>query len=288
MIERRSFLVGSLLLCASTPAFAQARRLRVVASFTILADLVHQIGSERVNIVSLVPPDGDAHGFEYRPQDAKTVSEADLLVINGLNFESWADRLLKTSQFKGERLVASRGIQALSIRNQIDPHAWHDVANVEIYAANIRDTLIRLDPAGREIYSRRADAYIARLRALDSEIKAQLNIVPANRRRVVTSHDAFNYFGDAYGIAFYAPLGLSTEAAAGAQNIARLIRQIKDEKIQAIFLENMSDPRLAKRLSAETGVKIGGTLFSDSLGKGAPTYIAMMRHNARTLSAALS
>jgi zinc/manganese transport system substrate-binding protein len=267
---------------------AQAGKVEVVASFSILADLVRQVGGERVNVRSIVPMGADAHVYEPKPSDAAAITRARLVVINGLGFEGWADRMVRASGYSGERLVASRGVRALSVKGQTDPHAWQDVANVKTYIDNIREALSKVDPAGAGTYASRASAYQAQLDRLDGEIRATLGRIPAANRKVVTSHDAFHYFGDAYDVVFLAPQGVSTDAAPSAQGVSTIIRQIKEEGIRAMFIENMTSGRVVQQISRETGIKVGGTLYADALGGGATSYLAMMRHNARTIAAALA
>lgn len=291
MLLRRSALAGLLsslaLLAAPSIARAQAGKIEVVASFSILADLVRQVGGDRVSVRSIVPANTDAHVYEPKPADIAAVGRAKLVVINGLGFEAWADRIVRATNYSGERLVASRGIRALSVKGQTDPHAWQDVPNVKIYIANIRDALSKVDPAGAGAYASRAASYEAQLDRLDAEIKAGFARIPQANRKVVTSHDAFHYFGDAYDVVFLAPQGVSTEAQASAKDVAALIRQIKDEGIRAVFVENMTNGRVVQQIASETGVKVGGTLYADALGGAASTYIAMMRHNARAIAGAL-
>ena len=220
-------------------------------------------------------------------------------MVNGLGFEGWIERLVKASGSKAPIVTASKGVKPRRNRGRghghghshgSDPHAWQSVGNVKIYAANIRDGLIAADPAGKAAYEANATAYLAKLDALDKEVRETVAKIPADRRRIITTHDAFGYFKDAYGLDFIAPQGVSTESEASAKDVARIIAQIKRQKIPAVFMENISDPRLLKRIADETGAKIGGTLYSDALTdeKGpAPTYIDLIRHNIRTLSAAL-
>ncbi|GLK82057.1 metal ABC transporter substrate-binding protein [Ancylobacter defluvii] len=292
----------------STPGGAETR-LPVVASFSILGDLVKNVGGDRVAVSTLVGADGDAHVFQPAPADAKKVAAAKVVFVNGLGFEGWMDRLVKSSGTKATMMVVSKGVEAREMEEEghaheagkeahaghdheeTDPHAWQSVGNAEIYVANIRDGLIAADPDGKATYEANASAYLEKLKALDTEIKAAVARIPADKRRVITSHDAFGYYGAAYGLEFIAPQGVSTEAEASAKDVARIIRQIKAEKIPAVFLENISDPRLIKRIADETGAKIGGTVFSDALSddKGpAATYIDMMQNNIREFSAALS
>ncbi len=292
MFSRRIALAGlaSVLaaIAAPTASPAQTGKIEVVASFSILADLVRQVGGDRVSVRSIVPANTDAHVYEPKPADIAAVGRAKLVVINGLGFEAWADRIVRATNYSGERLVASRGIRALSVKGQTDPHAWQDVANVKTYIANIRDALSKVDPAGAASYVSRAASYSAQLDRLDAEIKGSFAHIPQANRKVVTSHDAFHYFGDAYDVVFLAPQGVSTEAQASAKDVAALIRQIKDENIRAVFVENMTNGRVVQQIARETGVKVGGTLYADALGGTASSYIGMMRHNARTIAGALA
>lgn len=314
MLTRRHWLAAALALGLATPAFAQdaPAKIPVVASFSILGDFVKEVGGDRVSVSTLVGPNGDAHVFQPSPADAKKVAAAKLVFVNGLGFEGWIDRLVKASGTKAEVVVATTGIAPREMAEEeddhdhdhkkhadahdhdhggTDPHAWQSVDNAEVYVANIRDALIAADPAGKATYEANAAAYTAKLDALDAQVKAAIAAIPAERRRIITSHDAFGYFGAAYGMEFVAPQGVSTEAEASAKDVARIIRQIKAEKIPAVFMENISDPRLVKRIAAETDAKIGGELYSDALSddKGpASTYIDMMQNNIRQFSAALS
>jgi zinc/manganese transport system substrate-binding protein len=241
------------------------------------------------------------HVYLPSPADAKRLLEARLVVINGLGLEGWADRLVKASGFKGTPVIASRGIKAKAAEHghshgkpqahhRSDPHAWQDVANVKVYVSNIRDALIAADPAGKQHYETAAAAYLKQLDALDAEIRASFAGIPKPRRRVITSHEAFAYYSDAYGITFLAPQGVGGDTEPSAKGIATLIRQIKREGVKAIFVENISNPRVIQRISKETGAAVGGTLYSDALSDSAgpaATYVAMMRHNTRLLAAAM-
>ncbi len=268
-------------------AAAQPAPLEVTASFTILADLVRQIGGERVRVVSLVPENGDAHVFEPKPSDVATVARARVLVVNGLGFDRWTERLSTAAKFSGERIVAAQGVKPTLASGRRDSHAWQNPVDVKLYVAAIRDGLTKADPEGRGVYARRAESYLAELDALDAEIRALLAPIPAERRRIVTAHDAFGRFGEAYGIAFLAPQGVSTEAQASAKDVAALITQLRRQKAGAVFLENMTDPRMVERIAQETGAKVGGTLYGDALGGSVTTYLDMMRHNARAIAGAL-
>ena len=265
--------------------------LKVVASFSILGDFVKNVGGERVDVTTLVGADGDVHVYAPAPADARKIADARLLVINGLGLEGWLPRLLQASGGKAPIIAATRGIAPLKLGSDADPHAWQSVENAKKYVTNIRDALAAADPADAELFRKDAEAYLARLDALDREVRQAVSQIPESRRKVISTHDAFGYFAAAYGIQFIAPLGVSTESEASARDIAGIIAQIKTEKIPAVFLENISDPRLIRRVSAETGARVGGTLFSDSLTgeKGeAPTYIDMVRHNIKALTSALA
>ena len=300
----RQILFGlfAALLLAALPSTAKAQdKLPVVATFSILGDLVSNVGGDRVAVKSLVGPNGDAHVYSPSPADARTLADAKLIVTNGLGFEGWLTRLVKSSNSKARNVVASKGVKPRKLAGKHahdhghgpsdgDPHAWQSVANAKTYVANIRDGLIAADPAGKAVYEANAAAYLDKLEALDREIRETIAKIPPERRRIITTHDAFGYFSDAYGVEFVAPQGVSTESEASARDVARIITQIKKQKIPAVFLENISNPRLLKQIADETGAKVGGTLYSDALTdeKGpAPTYIDLIRHNIRTLSAAL-
>ena len=280
----------SLALALTASPLQAAERLNVVASFSILGDFVRTIGGDNVNLTTLVGADSDVHVYAPTPSDAKTVADARLLVVNGLGLEGWLPRLLQSSASKAHTVVATAGIAPLKLGSDADPHAWQSVANAKLYVANIRDALVAADPADAEAFRSRATRYLAELDALDAEARTAIGKIPPGRRKVISTHDAFGYFAAAYGIAFIAPLGVSTETEPSARDIAKIIAQVRAEKIPAVFLENISDDRLVGRIAAETGARIGGTLFSDSLTgeKGdAPTYIAMVRHNIKALTSAL-
>jgi zinc/manganese transport system substrate-binding protein len=271
-------------------------RPRAVATFSILGDLVRNVGGERVELATLVGPNGDVHVYAPTPGDVKRIAAANIVFVNGLGLEGWIDRLIAASATRAPVVVASRGIGPRSgARSQdqavSDPHAWQSVANGKLYVGNIRDALIAVDAAGKAIFEANATTYLAKLDALDGEIKAAIAAIPPARRKVITAHRAFDYFGDAYGIAFIAPEGLSTEAEPSARDVAKLIEQIRRENVPALFLENVADSRLLERIAAETGVRIGGKLYSDALSPPdgpAATYIAMMRSNVRELTRALT
>jgi zinc/manganese transport system substrate-binding protein len=280
-----------LTLAASAAPLRAQDRLNVVASFSILGDFVKNIGGERVDVTTLVGSDGDVHVYAPAPADARKIADAKLLIINGLGLEGWLPRLLQASGGKAAIITATKGIAPLKLGSDADPHAWQSVANAKIYVANIRDALAAAAPADAEVFRKQAETYLAKLDVLDREVRQAVRQIPESHRKVISTHDAFGYLASTYGIWFIAPLGVSTESEASARDIAGIITQIKTEKIPAVFLENISDVRLIQRISAETGAKVGGTLFSDSLTgeKGdAPTYIDMVRHNIKVLTSALA
>ena len=293
-MARFAFAALALLLWYA-PAVAQ-EKLKVVATFSILADFVKNVGGERVAVSALVGPNSDAHVYQPSPGDAKTLGDAKVVITNGLGFEGWINRLVKASGTRAPMIVATRGIKPRKAEDDhghgdADPHAWQSVVNAKRYIENIRDALVAADPAARDVYEANAAAYAAKLDALDAEVKAAIEKIPADRRRIITTHDAFGYFAAAYGVTFVAPQGVSTEAEVSARDVARIITQIRKQKIPAVFLENVTDKRLLERIGAESGARIGGTLYSDALTdeKGvAPTYLDMMRHNVKQLAAALT
>ena len=289
---RRLLLAALMAMACAVPSQA-ADKLKVVASFSILGDLVRNVGGARVDVVTLVEGNGDAHVYTPAPADAKRLSEAQVVFVNGLGFEGWMSRLVRASGTKAPVVTVTAGItprRSGDSGHDADPHAWQSVANAKVYVANIRDALIKADPAGKADYETASTGYLAKLDALEKELHETVARLPAERRKVISTHDAFGYFEQAYGIDFIAPQGVSTESEASARDVARIITQVKRLKIPAVFLENVVDPRLIKRIAQETGAKIGGTLYSDALTdeKGdAPGYLEMMRHNLRTLAAAL-
>ena len=270
-----------------------ADKLTVMASFSILGDLVQVVGGERVNVTTLVGPDQDAHVFEPKPQDAKNLLQAKLLVLNGAGFEPWAQRLVKSASYKGATIAASQQVKLLNMpaekkgdKPEIDPHAWQNPNNVIFYIQNITAALSKLDPEGVAVFKKNSEAYIAELRELDTWAKSQFAPIPNNKRKVITSHDAFGYFATQYQITFLAPQGISTEAEPSAKQVAQLIRQIKSEKIKAVFVENMSNPKLISQLSKDAGVTLGEALYADALSgadKPGSTYLKMMRYNVNQI-----
>lgn len=285
---RRILLLSVLLLIASP--LRAAERLNVVASFSILGDFVHNVGGDRVNLTTLVGANGDVHVYTPAPSDAKRIADAKLVIVNGLGLEGWLPRLVQSAGAAAQVVTASAGIAPLRLRSDADPHAWQSVPNAKIYVTNIANALAAAEPADAEFFQGQAKAYLDKLEALDREVRDVLAKIPPERRKVISTHDAFGYFAAEYGVQFIAPLGVSTETEPSARDIAAIIGQIRTQKIPAVFLENISDDRLVRRIASETGTKVGGTLISDSLtgekGPG-PTYIDMVRHNIKALTSAL-
>ena len=296
--------LARLLPCVMALAWAcsagAADKLPVVASFSILGDLVRVIGADRVDVSTLVGPDQDAHVFEPTPGDAKKVAQARLLVSNGLGFDPWLGKLAHSAGYKGANVIASAGVKTIHAAEEdghgskeghdhghIDPHAFQDPTKVMAYVRNISAALAKVDPAGADVYKTNATAYQAQLTELDGWAKQQFAAVPKGKRKVITSHDAFGYLGARYDITFLSPQGISTESEASAREVANLIRQIKKEKIKAVHVENMTNPKLLDQLSREAGVTMGSELYADALsavGGPADSYLKLMRHNITELS----
>ncbi|MEL7445182.1 MAG: zinc ABC transporter substrate-binding protein [Pseudomonadota bacterium] len=355
-MHRRTFLASTSALAAVTVAGGAALSANngarsVVATFSILGDMVQRVAGAHAQVTTLVGANGDTHVYSPTPTDAQALSKADLLVVNGLEFEGWLDRLIDASDFNGERIVATDGIDLIAYdgdqdghhedgdkeehghsdhaekddhghedhaekddhghedhakkdddhdaeddhhghdHGAFDPHGWQSVQNAVIYVNNIAAALSKIAPESADAFEANRAGYIAELEALDSDVRALFETLPPERRTIVTSHDAFQYFGRAYGLTFLAPQGLGTESEASAKDVARLIRQIREQNISAVFVENVADKRLVQQIAAETGVKIGGTLYPGALSGPdgpAPTYLEMIRHNATTLAQALS
>ena len=295
LLQKLFNTLAALALCAGTTLSLAADKLPVMASFSILGDLVQVVGGDRVSVTTLVGADQDAHAFEPKAADAKNLLQTKLLVTNGLDFEPWAHKLVKSAGYKGQSLVASQGIKARAMpvekgKAEPDPHAWQDPTNVVFYVRNIAAALSKLDPAGASTFQANSEAYVKELEALDTESKAAFAAIAPDKRKVITSHDAFGYFGARYSIRFLAPQGMSTEAEPSAKQVANLIRQIQKEKIRAVFVENMSNPKLLAQLSKDAGVTVGPALYVDALSKAggpADSYLKLMRHNAAQLAAGM-
>lgn len=305
-LPRRTTTLAALALglAALTPSLHAQAPLRAVASFSILGDIVKEIGGDRVAVDVLVGPGADAHVFQPTPAHARLIGQAQVVFANGLGFEGWLSRLLKTSAYKGQPVTVSQGIQPLRSEadhghgehhkghshDEIDPHAWQSVANVKVYVRNIAKALCQADAASCDLYQRNARAYDAKLNELDTAIRAAWASIPVAQRKVITSHDAFGYYARDHQVSFLAPQGVSTESEASAKGVAQLVRQIRQDQIKALFVESISDPRLIEQIARETGVKPSGALFSDSLsarGGEASSYIGLMRFNTRALTTAV-
>lgn len=290
-----TFVLLSLAFVGAWQTKVQAEdKVPVIATFSILADFARNVGGGRIVVTELVGPNGDTHVYQPSPADAQELAGARLILVNGLGLEGWIERLIKASGTKAPVAVATKGIKPQQMNDEgrigTDPHAWQSIANAKIYVVNIRDALIAADPEGASNYRANAENYLSKLDALDKEVTAEIAAIPPARRQIITTHDAFGYFGTAYGFRFVAPMGISTETEANARDVAKIIRQIKAQKIPPVFLENVTDTRLLQTIAAESGAKIGGTLYSDALsGPDGPagTYIEMMHNNIRELSAAL-
>ncbi len=282
------FYCTALFLCCgsfSSGSPGAPRKIRVLASFSILADLAREIGGERVHVDTLVPLSADPHVYEPRPSDIKKIRQADIVLVNGLGFEGWIERLIKASRFKKKLVVVSTHVHPrLVFENTLihDPHAWHSVPNAKIYVTNILSALVAQSPSSGPYFTGRAQAYQEKLTALDKYIRHQIDRIAPSRRKIITGHDAFGYFGNTYGVQFLAPKGISTDAEPKVRNIIELIKQIKKFRIKYIFIENIADPKVIYQISKETGAQIGGVLYSDALSGpdgGAPDYLTMMRTN---------
>ena len=312
LTRTRLWLMSALV--AASPAFA-AEPIEVVTTFSILGDITQRVGGDRIRVHTLVGPNEDAHVYQPTPADAKALAQARLVVVNGLGFEGWLERLIKSSGYKGKVATATNGIRPLKTiehedeahsnhgetdhdhdqekhhdHGEFDPHAWQDLSNALIYVDNIEKALGEVDPAGKASHRIHADKYRQEIRTLDTELRKSFKSIPKSRLKVVTTHDAFGYFARSYGVNFIAPVGINTDAEPSAADIGRIIKQIRSDKIPAVFVESISDSRLLERIRQESGAKIGGTLYSDALSKAdgpASTYLDMMRHNARTLTEAL-
>jgi zinc/manganese transport system substrate-binding protein len=289
-------LLGSVaaLVLSAFSVFAQAKPLEAVASFTVIADMVQNVGGERVHVTSLIGPNGDPHVYEPSPADAQALKKADLAFVSGLHLEGWMDRLIKASGYKGEPVVLSNGIKTRSMEEDgqriTDPHAWNSAANAVIYVRNIVAALQKADPAGASVYKANGERYTDQLKTLDSYARTQIQSIPVAQRKVLTSHDAFGYFGDVYGVTFLSPLGFSTESEASAADVGKLIRQIKAEHVSAYFFENSGDPRLVKQIADASGAKPGGELYVEALSPAngpAASYVQMFRYNVDQLVTAM-
>lgn len=287
---KRFGMALSLVLALSSQA-ALAKSLNVVTSFTVLADMVKQVGGEHVTVTSLVGPNGDPHSFEPSPKDSVALSHADVVIVSGLGMEGWMERLVSASGYKGKVVVASQGVDTRSMEEDgktiTDPHAWNSAENGAVYAANIMNALMAADEADAPAIRETGTEYVTRLKLLDSWAKTRFAQIPKARRHVLTSHDAFGYFGKAYGVTFQAPVGFSTEAEASASDVAGLIKQLKEQHIKTYFIENQTDPRLVQQIAQASGAQPGGELYPEALspaGGPASTYEMAFKHNVETIA----
>ena len=287
-------LLAAVFALSSMAGLAQAKPIEAVASFTVLADMVQNVGGDHVHVTSLIGPNGDPHAYEPTPNDAQALKRANLVFVSGLHLEGWLDRLIKASGYQGQPVVLSNGIKTRSMeevgKRITDPHAWNSAANGVVYVRNIISALQKADPANASDYQAKGEQYIQQLEQLDAYARAQVQAIPSDKRKVLTSHDAFGYFGDAYGVTFLSPLGFSTETEASASDVAKLIKQIKHEHVSTYFFENSSDPRLVKQIADASGAQPGGELYVESLSPAdgpAPTYAQMFRYNVDKLRAAM-
>ncbi len=287
-------LLSHLVVCAmaisSLAAPAHADKLKVVASFSILGDMVQQVTGDLVSVATIVGPDADAHVYTPNIKDARAVAEADVIFVNGIGFETWSKTLIETSGTKAKVYVATEGVTPVKVDGEADPHAWNALPNGMIYISNIAKAMAAADPKNAETYKKNAAAYTTKLEDLHKRAMTELSKTPEKRRTVVTAHDAFGYLASAYKLRFLAPVGIDTEAEPSAQQLANLIDQLKQEEVAGLFVENITSPALVEQIARETGLKIGGKLFSDALSvKGGPatSYLTMFEHNLSVIIAAI-
>ncbi len=312
---RRALAMSVITLSAVAAAPAIAEPLKVVASFTVIADFAKNVGGNRITLTTIVGPNGDAHVYEPKPADAVAMAKADVVLVNGLHFEGFLRRLVEASATGAQIVELTKGVKTVEFKPEfaeaeedhaadaeadhaehghdhgvIDPHAFQSVANAKIYVKNIADAFCVADAAGCDDYKANAAAYTRKLDALDGDVRAAIGAIPAQKRVAITSHDAFGYFEHEYGLTFLAPQGISTDSEPSAADVARLVAQIRQDKAAAIFVENITNPRLIEQIAAETGIKVGGALYSDALsGPDGPasTYIDMMRNNIAQIKGAI-
>ncbi|MEM6579238.1 MAG: zinc ABC transporter substrate-binding protein [Pseudomonadota bacterium] len=282
-------LASAALTLTALPALAGD--LKVVASFSILGDMVEQVVGDHASVTTIVGPDADAHVYQPSVADARAVAEADVIFVNGLGFETWSDTLISESGTDATVIVATEGVTPLLVDGETDPHAWNALTNGIVYVQNITAAMSDALPDHADEFASNAEAYTAKLTDLDAETRARLSELPDESRTVVTAHDAFGYLADSYGLTFLAPVGIDTEAEPSAQELAVLIEQLRDQKVAGLFVENITSPALVQQISEETGIEIGGRLYSDALserGGPATSYLAMFQHNLGAILEALS
>ena len=295
---KRMIALGSLIASAAlalTASVASAKTLNAIASFTVLGDVVKEVGGDHITVKTLVGPNGDVHEFEPSPDDAKTLQAADIAFVSGEGLESWFDKLAKSAGYKGKPVVASAGIKTRKMEEDgktvTDPHVWNSAANVVIWVANIEKALVAADPDDAADFKANAARYTKALQDLNAYAHEKIDAAPKDKRKILTSHDAFGYFGREYGLALLSPLGVSTEKEASAADVAKLIDQIKREKVKAYFIENSNDPRLVKQIADATGAEPGGELYVEALSPAdgpATTYAKMFRYNVDQIAAAIT
>jgi zinc/manganese transport system substrate-binding protein len=286
VMRRRALMLGSLASIALRPTHGWAADPAIVASFSILADMVRQVGGSLISIASLVPPDADVHVYQPNAANSRSLTAAAMLVENGLGLEGWMARLAEASDFRGVRVVASKSVTPRLMREgdatSLDPHAWQNPRNGVVYVQNIASGLVAAAPGRTDTWRNNAAGFIAKIEQTDAWIEAQYAAIPEAARRIVTTHDAFGYYGDRYGVTFLAAEGISTDAEPSAKGIAALVRQVKQQRVRMVFLENMTDSRITKTLAQETGAVVSGPLYSDALSGPdgpAPDYLTMLRYN---------
>ena len=311
LFKKAHLLASMALILGVSSNVAASEKVDVVASFSILGDLISEVGGDHIKLTTLVKANGDAHVYNPTPQDAQAVKHAQLLVVNGLSFEGWMPRLLESSQFKGKKVTASDGINVLQIgeheeeqeenadeKEEVghhhegpDPHAWNSITNVKIYVNNIQSGLSQVDPDNSQEYKQNADTYIVKLNTLENKLRKKMEMVPLTQRKVITPHDAFGYLAHDFDLEFMAPQGISTESEASASDVAAIIKQIRRDNINAVFIENIADNRMVEQIVRETNTKVGGKLYSDALSgsnEPASTYLKMIEHNVTTIADALT
>lgn len=296
---------AALLLAIASPAAAQ-ERLNVIASFSIIGDFAKEVGGDAIELTTLVGPNSDAHVYEPRPADARALAGADVILVNGLDFEGFMTRLIDASGSEGTITVLTDGAkiiedpagghyhyvngEAIFHAAPHDPHAWQSISNAKVYAGNIAEAFCEADAARCETYRKNAEAYDEKLDALAAEIDIMFEGLPQDRRVAVVTHNAFRYFGDEHGVTFLSPQGVSTEAEASAADVAGLVREMREKNAAAVFAENISDTRLIEQIAQEAGQEVSGTLYSDVLseeGGSAPSYIDMMTRNAELITSSM-
>jgi zinc/manganese transport system substrate-binding protein len=276
---------------------------RVVATFSVIGDMVRNVAGDRVELTTIVGPGGDTELYQPTAADAGAVARAQVLFMNGLNdqFEPWLEPLLKKADFKGTKVVVSRGAKILTAEDEhtsdgrekaaaIDQHAWLDTRNGTVYVKNIAEALARADAANAASYREAAARYTKEIEAAGEWARAEMKTVPAAKRRVISSHDSLQYLAKEFAITLISIHGWTNDTEPSAAQLAALARQIKQERVRALFLDNMTDPRATERVAQETGVTIAGTIYGDALSKPggeADSYIKMLRHNIAVLKAGM-